>query len=96
MSIEKLFRDEMASPEMIKDVSEENGKDEIMPKRPEKKKLICFKCQGEGHYAYRCPNNNKGTVPTVPKEKLSSNVTEAKEAENIKGLSLLAKTQSRF
>ena len=37
-SIEKLFRDEMASPEIVKDVPEEHCKDEIMPKRPEKKK----------------------------------------------------------
>ncbi|MEW8547690.1 MAG: hypothetical protein AB2693_29635 [Candidatus Thiodiazotropha sp.] len=96
MSIEKLFRDEIVTPEMAKDAPEEKGKDEVMPKRPERRKVICYKCHAEGHIASRCPNNDRGTVSAASKEKLSSNVTDAKEAENIKGLSLLAKTQSRF
>lgn len=97
MSIEKLFQTEKSTPETKKESNNKQEEEEVMPKRPERRKIICYNCHEEGHISIRCPLKNRNNTSATERDKQpQKGTTELKQAENFNGLSLLAKSQSQF
>ena len=91
MTIENLLKSDKAKT----DEQTENtcSTEEKLPQRYERRNIICYSCQEEGHISTRCPYKDDKTNQRSKQRRPNQEHTKKDQSENSKGLSQMALPQ---